>query len=266
MGEAIIHAQGMKAVAMHAGDVLILPSGGPHSLRCSGPPGGKDAAASEWTDGALLCRRFIVGESAAHLVSAWLPETLLVRARGAPLATRLALEHLLELMRAETLARIDGSATVLRYLSSALFAVALRVALNTTPILSGALGLSSKPRLASLASAILAAPGKDWTIKTMADHVHLSRSSLIRAVRSATGNSPSELLTQIRMSEACRMLRSGSQSVAAVGEAAGYASDAAVQRAFKRTIGRTPAEWRMSASAVHPVPSLHGPEFIRLST
>jgi AraC family transcriptional activator of mtrCDE len=264
-GEAIVHAQGLQAVTMKAGDVLILPGGGAHSLLSPLRAEGARAGAFEWADGTLLCGRFIVGGSATHLVSAWLPQALLVRTQTAPPATRLALEHLLELMRLETQSRTDGSATVLRHLSSALFAVALRLALQTEALLRGALGLISQPRLAKLASAILAAPGKDWTLETMADHVHLSRSSLIRAVRSTAGSSPSGLLAQIRMSEACRMLRAGDLSVAAVGGGVGYASDAAFQRAFKRTIGHTPAEWRASATAGHATPSLHGPHFIRLS-
>jgi AraC family transcriptional activator of mtrCDE len=40
--------------------------------------------------------------------------------------------------------------------------------------------------------------------------------------------------------------------VPAIGEAVGYASEAAFQRAFKREIGVTPAAWRDGSAEVGP--------------
>jgi len=56
--------------------------------------------------------------------------------------------------------------------------------------------------------------------------------------------SASDLLMDIRMTQAALELRRSSASISAVAEAAGYRSDAALQRALKQRMGMTPARWR----------------------
>jgi AraC-like DNA-binding protein len=53
-----------------------------------------------------------------------------------------------------------------------------------------------------------------------------------------------QYLTRWRLLLAARRLRDTRASVAAVAEAVGYESPAAFQRAFKRELGATPAQWR----------------------
>ncbi|MGN6315626.1 helix-turn-helix domain-containing protein, partial [Trinickia sp.] len=45
-----------------------------------------------------------------------------------------------------------------------------------------------------------------------------------------------------------RKLAQTGMSVAEIGEAVGYQSEAAFQRVFKRQVGMTPAKWRARAS------------------
>lgn len=242
-GEAVVDADGLAAATMRAGDVLLLPAGGAHRLRDQDP-----ASLLRPGEGALLCGRFIVPAAAARLVQALLPPALLVRAAGSD--SRLA--RLLALMREESDQPGEGGAALLRHLSGALFAVALRAAMRdagdsatsaseSTP---SVLSLSAHPRLAELVVDVLRHLDQDWTLDTMAEHAALSRSSLIRAFQSAAGVSPAEFLSQARMTEAARQLRAGNASIPAIGESVGYASEAAFQRAFKREIGVTPAAWR----------------------
>jgi AraC family transcriptional activator of mtrCDE len=165
---------------------------------------------------------------------------------------------LLALMREEADAPGEGGAALLRHLSGALFAVALRAAMGQQPSAvaeaPGVLALGAHPRLAALVVDILGNLAQDWTLDRMAGRAALSRSSLIRTFQAAAGVSPAEFLNQVRMTEAARRLRAGRESPAAIGEAVGYASDAAFQRAFKREIGVTPAAWRDGIEA--------GPEFV----
>lgn len=269
-GEALVDADGLSAAPMRAGDVLMLPGGGAHRLRDRDP-----ASLTRPGEGALLCGRFVVPAASARLVRALVPPALVVRGEGPD--SRLT--RLLALMREETDAPGEGAAALLRHLSGALFAVALRAAMaaateersvrhqasldaGATPgapssaletSAAGVLALSAHPRLAALAVALLREPAADWTLDGMAERAHLSRSSLIRAFQAAAGVSPAEFLTQIRMTEAGRRLRAGRDSVAAIGEAVGYASEAAFQRAFKRETGLTPAAWRAAGEIVTPV-------------
>jgi AraC-like DNA-binding protein len=57
-----------------------------------------------------------------------------------------------------------------------------------------------------------------------------------------------EYLTLWRMQMAARLLADGATKVAAVGREVGYDSEAAFSRAFKKTVGVSPAAWRASAA------------------
>jgi AraC family transcriptional activator of mtrCDE len=76
----------------------------------------------------------------------------------------------------------------------------------------------------------------------------MSRATFARHFDEAIGRSPSEVLTEIRMAIAGRKLVQTKMSVAEIGEAVGYQSEAAFQRIFKRQVGITPAKWRAESS------------------
>ncbi|WP_431263485.1 AraC family transcriptional regulator [Roseateles chitinivorans] len=248
-GEALVDAEGLRDAPMHAGDILMLPAGGAHRLRDRDP-----ASLQGPGEGTLLCGRFIVPAASSKLIRALLPPAMVVRSPGP--GSRLT--RLLALMREEADAPGEGGAALLRHLSGALFAVALRAAMDgnlpATVEAPGVLALGAHPRLAALVVDILGNLAHDWSLDSMAERAALSRSSLIRSFQAAAGVSPAEFLHQVRMTEAARRLRSGRESPAAIGETVGYASEAAFQRAFKREIGVTPAAWRDGVEALQSAP------------
>ena len=282
-GSAVIEGPGLPPTTLHAGDVLMLPSGEAHRIvdrgdaanGWNGANGSKGAhsalartkrppavtvheAADEAT--VLLCGRFVLTYSAWRLYRSLLPEFVVVRTsaegtrrlleqtqdqtqeRSDAAASRLS--RLLALMREETDQAEPGYAAVLRNLSAALFGLTLRAALHGAQPPSGMLALAAHPRLRELAVQIVQAPSQAWTIEEMAAAANMSRSSLIRGFGAAVGMAPAEFVTRVRIAEASRLLKESEQSVAAIGEAVGYASEAAFQRAFKRETDVTPAAWR----------------------
>ena len=76
----------------------------------------------------------------------------------------------------------------------------------------------------------------------------LSRSAYVRRFRTATGQTPRQYLTQWRLSEGARKLRTSGSTVAAAAEAAGYESEAAFSRAFKRQFELSPAAYGRGAA------------------
>jgi AraC family transcriptional activator of mtrCDE len=106
------------------------------------------------------------------------------------------------------------------------------------------LALAARPRLQPALSAMFDAPGHSWSLPELAALCHMSRATFARHFDEAIGRSASDLLTEIRMTMAGRMLAEGSMAVAEIGERVGYQSDAAFQRVFKRQTGLTPAQWR----------------------
>jgi AraC-like DNA-binding protein len=85
-------------------------------------------------------------------------------------------------------------------------------------------------------------PEKEWTVPELATEVAMSRSAFAARFRSLVGESPLHYLTRWRMELAARLLRT--QRVSQVAGQVGYKSEAAFSRAFKRSIGVAPADFK----------------------
>lgn len=270
-GAAVVHGPSLEPTTLYAGDILVLPSGEAHgivdladgAMLAHGRSSHAQGAMHDETGSVptvLLCGRFLLSYSAWRLYRALLPEHLIVRANAGAAASATAtsnerrLGRLLTLMKEETEQLQPGYASVLRNLSAALFGLTLRAAMHESQAPAGMLALAAHPRLRELAVRIVQTPSQAWTIEEMGEIANMSRSSLIRSFGAAAGMTPAEFVTRIRIAEASRLLKESEQSVAAVGEAVGYASEAAFQRAFKRETSLTPAAWRAAPPAsVEPV-------------
>lgn len=101
--------------------------------------------------------------------------------------------------------------------------------------------------VARLLTHLSSEPGGDWTLVSMASSVHLSRSALVTRFRRATGRTPMQVLRDLRMHEARRLLCGGEASIGAVAHAVGYGSTAAFSRAFSSHHGVPPQSWRADA-------------------
>jgi AraC family transcriptional activator of mtrCDE len=139
-----------------------------------------------------------------------------------------------------------GSEMFVNHLSAALFALTLRFATEGTQPPHGLLALSRQPRLQPAISAMFETPGEPWTLDQLSGLCNMSRATFIRQFQDAIGRSASDVLTEVRMTIAGRMLLRTATPVAEIGEAVGYQSNAAFQRVFKRHIGVSPARWRSS--------------------
>jgi AraC-like DNA-binding protein len=105
------------------------------------------------------------------------------------------------------------------------------------------------PTVAQVLSAVVADPGRAWSVEAMAEAVHLSRSALGERFRRSLGQSPSEALRDVRMRAARHLLAGGDRPVGQVAYAVGYGSGAAFSRAFTATHGIGPQAWREDPSA-----------------
>jgi AraC family transcriptional activator of mtrCDE len=133
---------------------------------------------------------------------------------------------------------------MLNALSTAMFTLVLRLASETDNAPRGLLALAGHPRLAPAVAALFNEPARAWSLPDLARLCNMSRATLARQFQEKLGRSPSDLLTDIRMTLAANELKRSSLSTAAVAEAVGYQSEAAFQRAFKSHMGVTPAQWR----------------------
>lgn len=244
-----------------AGDILLVPHGGSHVLRDDSgvPPSAlRQTSGPAFTrlenegDGDrldMLCGRFVLSSAHEKLVRAHLPPRLVVSAaehspRTARPGTGLQLASLVGLLRMESGEENLGGLAMLNALSTAMFALVLRLASEAVEAPEGLLALAANPRLAPALEALFNTPAHPWTLPELAALCNMSRATFIRQFQQRLGRSAADLLTDIRMTLAANALRRSPASTETIGDGVGYQSHAAFQRAFKQHIGMTPAQYR----------------------
>ena len=110
---------------------------------------------------------------------------------------------------------------------------------------SGLAGLRD-PNLAKALALMHRDPAREWTVDALAKDVGLSRTRLADRFRHFLGMSPIAYLTDWRMRIAAEALEKTDKSVVEVAMDVGYNSEAAFNRAFKRTYNAPPAQFRQS--------------------
>lgn len=114
---------------------------------------------------------------------------------------------------------------------------------------SGWLGALRDPVLGRALTLLHARPADPWTVDSLAQRVAVSRSVLAERFTQALGVSPMRYLTQWRMQLAADLLRDDARAgIAAAAAEAGYESEAAFSRAFKRCLGVAPGSWRAATA------------------
>lgn len=88
------------------------------------------------------------------------------------------------------------------------------------------------------------APGAPWSVATLAETAAISPSRFAARFRETMGQSVMSYVSAWRMNLACRLLREGEPSLARIASRIGYEDVAAFSRAFKASVGVSPAHWR----------------------
>jgi AraC family transcriptional regulator, activator of mtrCDE len=255
-GKCLLERSDGHPLRLEAGDVLLLPHGDAHVVRSSARPlGPKSPIRIEYgnaietrtnTEGEvateLICGRLRFEAATDSFVIATLPDVIVLRLGEAPL------DHMRMLVRAihdELEGGRLGGLAVATDLASALFVQMLRVHCERASD-AGALRLLSSLPSARAVSAMLRAPGHDWTLDALAAEAHVSRASLVRIFRKTAGVAPLAFLTDLRLGLARQRLASTEVSVARVAAEVGYQSESAFARAFHRRFKTTPGRIRAS--------------------
>lgn len=82
------------------------------------------------------------------------------------------------------------------------------------------------------------------TVGSLAAHVHLTPSYLIRLFKEHTGYTPGQYLLRVRLKAAARYLQESDLSIKAIAEKIGFNSIHYFTRRFKHQYGDSPASWR----------------------
>lgn len=242
---------------LDAGDVVLLPHGDAHIVRSAAEKQSRQPASpvrvettraiaiksnSEEPEVELICGRLAFEQPHTNLVRIALPQVIRIgTAEGGTVAR---LHDLLIAIRDELDGAAPGAAAISCDLASALLVMILRVHFQRHATGDGILGLVAHRQTARVVVAMMQAPGRAWSLDDLAATAGASRATLGREFRRIAQTTPFEVLAEIRLGLARYALATTEQPLAEIACQAGYASQAAFSRAFKRRFERSPSELR----------------------
>ena len=247
---------GAEPVLLNDGDIIVMPHGTSHSLmdRPGSPPipvgelehafsgpvptlqwGGDEGPTSE-----AFCGFFHSSSQLFNPLIDALPDVLVIPHDP---DAKSSVASMLRGAFEDTFAERPGATALVERLTELLF---LEIAQRhlTDGRLGGLIGGLSDPLVARTLGLIHDEPGRHWTIEMLSEKVGASRSMLSERFTSLVGLSPIRYLSAWRMELAAQRLSETQDAIAEVAVAAGYESEAAFNRAFKRHTGDPPGNWR----------------------
>ena len=183
-----------------------------------------------------------------------LPSLLRLDADVAPVPRRQLLD--------EVSAGRPGWEVIASGLAMVLLVEALRiagVAMSESPDRHGWLRGMADPEVGQAIQLMHEQPAHPWTVGELADRLSVSRSTFAARFKTVTGRPPLTYLTWWRLCRAAaRLRRRDGSSIGQVARDAGYDTEAAFGKAFRRQFGQTPGQVRregVGRSATSPLQS-----------
>jgi AraC-like DNA-binding protein len=166
----------------------------------------------------------------------FLPAIVTLKANEQPRWIRDTLAALASVCTFPEGARAEVAQTLLRVLVAHAFDARTRAADS-----------SRDAALMHVLSEVRSAPEAHWELGTLARHAGMSRSVFAERVVSMLGMSLGRYVRELRMDRARDLLSRTDMGIKQVGARVGYANDRTFARAFLRSIGESPADFRAHA-------------------
>ncbi|MFC3851339.1 GlxA family transcriptional regulator [Salinispirillum marinum] len=96
---------------------------------------------------------------------------------------------------------------------------------------------------------IMAAPGQGWSLKTLAEQVHLSERHLRRIFQQATGVTLQDYVQQARLELARQLLEQTRLGMDDIAERCGFQAERSLRRTWARWYSGTPSQFRRLSAA-----------------
>lgn len=262
-GSCLVAVEGAdEPVLLAQGDLIIIPHGAQHDLYCghdrentvlpldtvleqSGYNGvgvlvhGGEEPQSETQ---LICGHFSFEKHARHVLIERLPPYIHIRNYGE--AAGKWLEATLRVIGDEAGGQRMGGDLIALKMSEAILAQAIRCFVESEDAPASGLGAFSDAQLCRALDAFHKAPDTAWTVEGLAQSAAMSRTSFAVLFQKKMDMTPMQYVTSWRMEIAKRLLQDPAKTLTDAAEGAGYASDSAFARVFKKETGFTPARFR----------------------
>ncbi|AKT41920.1 AraC family transcriptional regulator [Chondromyces crocatus] len=252
-------------LSLSEGDIALIPYGAAHDLD-DGEKSTRDdrsLVSTEQLRSAIASPRRLGGDgpvceliSGCFRFSAGMTNPLLdafppaIRlSPGAPGASP-SLAATARLLAAESTAPGPGTDLILGRLADVLLVQALRMQALSAGEGFGRWQALADPAIGVALRRIHTRPAEAWTVESLAASVGLSRSGFAARFHELVGTPPMQYLAEWRMAKAAQWLRETGDSIATIAERAGYLSEVAFSKAFKRWRGIGPGAYRRGALAI----------------
>lgn len=261
-GRCWLRLAGAEPVLLRAGDVTLLPGGGPYtaadhpdtpalpftSVLTERDHARTIRAGSDGEETVIICGAYDFGTGVSHPLLSALPPFLHLPAAHA--ARGGALDAAAQLVAAELDDPRQGRLGVTARLVDVLLVYILR-AWQQQPgnATSGWFGALADPRIGRAVALIHEAPERRWSVARLAGAVGLSRAAFARRFATLVGEPPLAYLTRWRMIRAATLLRDGDEPLSVIAGRVGYDSEFSFARTFRRAHGQPPGRYRTQARA-----------------
>jgi len=229
---------GAVQTALQTGDVVLFPREIPHRLvpvSRTGVPARTAQLSDGWqADGTgLLCAAIEFEHRASEqMLDAW-PDYIVVRRDSETSGWLMPiLEQLVEVSRAGG----PGSEVIVDRLAEVIFMQVVRRSMKEAGHAAGFLAAYADPALNRAVAGFHESPHQRWTLAEAAGAAHMSRARFARRFKEVSGWTWQRYQTWWRMQLAWSALAAG-EPVITVAQSAGYQSEAAFSRAFRRHFG-----------------------------
>ncbi|MGV9882342.1 AraC family transcriptional regulator [Streptomyces sp. NPDC003006] len=226
-------------------EISLLPDGSWPRPPAPRSPDGRSPSA------VMICGAYLLDESRSHPLLSELPDVVHLPAGAGESG---GLRTVLGLLGDELNRPQPGSDTIVTSLLDTLLLLILRTwwvrARAGDGDLSGWAAALADPAVAAALRAVHSDPAHPWTVGELGALSSLSRAPFARRFTASVGKPPLAYVTWWRMTTAAGRLREPDGApLRAVAERAGYASEFAFAKAFKREFGLAPGRYRKLRAA-----------------
>ena len=251
-GSGWLHEPGLSSRELVAGELVMFPHDGPHVLSNSATP--PDPAVvnqppPQSVTGSitgLMCGYFALDTRAAAPLLTGLPGTIVLDLKDS--ARHHDTASLVQLWMSEAGREALGCDAVIDQLAYVVFIHVLRSEIERGT-LGGPIAALADPQIGPVLNAIHADPGALHAVEALAKQAGMSRSAFAQRFKAQTGMTPGRYVLHWRMHTARTLLKKTEQSIAAIAEAVGYASEVAFRKSFSSYVGIPPARYRRGANS-----------------
>jgi AraC-like DNA-binding protein len=256
-----------QPISLEQGDLIIIPHGSSHELFCS--PDAKDTILQLDTvleksgyngsgvlvyggeesnsETQLICGHFSFDKRAKHVLMDRLPPYIHLKNYGETAGKWL--EATLRVIADEAAGQRLGGDLIALKMSEAIFAQAIRSFVESDEAFEQGLSGFSDMNLRRAIGAFHKTPAKVWTVELLAQVAGMSRTSFAVLFQKKMKMTPMQYVTEWRMEIAKKHLCNSTSTLSETAEKAGYSSDSAFARTFKKETGYTPAGFKKIATS-----------------